>query len=519
MTAVTISYLLAETIIRLEARSVSVTDPFRGGGTTTRVEDLRIERATVADANDRVTVELFRGDREVTASLTPDGRLASLEYNSAAVGNRVVTGVAKLIAFVGSLALSAAGGTSIISSLHERRVGRVPAGQEDTRETAEEAWKREHLPEDELHASYLALHADASKQLAELRRGMVESTDLADLRVLRTRAATVEQVVKQAADEISRLVQFKGVWRESKRTCVTTELRTLVRFADIPRRQAADLTPPDTTSLSGRAEELWRDYGILLEVRSSRWQTATPTLRDAKASDPGSNAKGTLVVWRVPREVELWTWKRGDSGGGPELLSREVIWVCDEDSPRSQLRLTTAIFGNHGGRLEFNDDGQPGVLTQSHESAAGAFVDALGGASEAAVGAVGKAKEAVEALNALRDSGAERARAAAARDLEIAKNRVELAGVNATADDYAELQRLKQAVELQTARGELEPASPDPLAGMKRELERLKMENAITAERRAAQDPGSPEQPGQVVKLELDLRLANADVVKSSGVV
>ncbi|MGD8216454.1 hypothetical protein [Aestuariimicrobium sp. Y1814] len=115
-----ISYALTETVINLTARTVTVTDPYTNGGSpTTRVEDLAVEVANAADPNDRVEVELYKGDRSVTATLAPDGRLRALEYNSVGVGTKVVSSVGKVVAFVGSIAAAIAS-----------RAGGLPAGQD-----------------------------------------------------------------------------------------------------------------------------------------------------------------------------------------------------------------------------------------------------------------------------------------------------------------------------------------------------------------------------------------------------
>lgn len=197
----------------------------------------------------------------------------------------------------------------------------------------------------------------------------------------------------------------------------------------------------------------------------------------AKPTDIANNAKGTDVIWRIPREVELWVWKR-DADDTPVLVSRETIRICDEESERGSMRLTTSMFGEHGGALIFNDDGQPGSLRHKQSSAVGAFFDALGGVPDAVAGSVATAKETAEGLSTLRDLRTERVRAAAARDLEIAKNRLELTGVHATADDYALLLRAQQAVEVQKVQAEL------ALAELRGEVARFQLELA-RAEARA----------------------------------
>lgn len=455
-----ITYAHAETVVRVSATAVAVTDPFLADpGPHRTVEGLEVEVATVADDNDTVSVELVRGDRELAATLTPDGRLQSIEYNSVGVGGRVVTGLAKVVAFVGSLVL-AIGGRAAEGEPS-------PGGPRD----ADAEWAAKYPTEAGLLAEYKTTHTAAAAKLQDLRDTAIETADLRELRALTARIAAVERVRADAAAEVARITQLKAAWIEGERTRVSSELQTIVRFADIAHRSAADTSPP-TPPTDGAGGALWRDFGLVLEERPTGTQTATPTLTGgtsvtasatAKPVDNPTHTQGSDVRWRVPRETELWVWTQGETDhDDPVLVSRETIRVSDHDCRVEGMPLTTSIFGTHGGALTFGDDGRPVSLRHTQESALGALIDALGTAPETVAGAVGSAKTAAEGVSALVDMKAARALADAERRVDLAKKKLELAGVEATAADYAALQQAEQALKLQTARQGLAQATGRP---------------------------------------------------------
>lgn len=506
-----ITYAYAETVVRVSARSVAVTDPFKEDPWPHRtVEGLEVEVATVADDNDKLTVSLASGNRELSATLTPDGRLKSLDYNSVGAGTQVVKGVGKLIAFVGSLALAIGG------------IGAEGQRDKPARRDADAEWADKFDTEAELLEQYKAMHTAAAKKLRELRAQVIDVTGSAALKALNVQITAVERVMAQAAAEIARIVQLKAAWIEGERTRVTSDIQTVVRFADIAVRTADDSTPPDPPT-DGAAGELWRDFGLILEERRARKQTARPVLTDGTPVSSASTAKDidyashkTLgkVLWRVPRETELWVWTQGETeNDDPVLVSREILWVSDDDPDckKEGFPLTTSIFGEHGGSLTFGEDGRPLSLRHSQESALAAFVDALAAVPEAVSGGVAAAKTTADNLSALADMKAARALSDAERQLNLAKKKLELAGVEATAADYAALQEAEQAVKLQTARQALEPATPDPLAKLKRELEVVTTENKIAAERRATDlDIDLADVRSELARLELEIRLTRA---------
>ena len=499
-----ITYAYAETVVRVSARSVTVFDPFKeDAGPQTTVEGLEVEVATVADNNDTVTVELLRGDRELSATLRPDGRLQSLDYNSVGVGTRVVTGLAKIVAFVGSLALAVTGG---------RPSG---GGEKATVRDADAEWAEKFPTEATMLEKYKTVHTNASDKLRELREQVIDMTSTAELRALTVRLAAVERVMVQAAAEVARIVQLKAAWIEGERTRVTSDLQTVVRFEHIARRSTTDSTPPTPPS-DGPSGDLWRDFGLILEERPAERQTATPTMsggKMVKPTDLQSHDDGTEVLWRVPRETELWVWKPGATEHeDPVLVSREILWVSDHECKKTGFRLTSSIFGEHGGSLSFGDDGRPVSMRHKQQSTLGAVFDALAAVPEAVSGGVTAAKTTAESLSSLRDLPATRALADAERQVNLAKKRLDLAGIQATAGDYAALQEAEQAVKLQTARQALAPSPPDALSTLKRELETVTTQNALAAERRASElDIDLADVRSEIARLELEIKRERAE--------
>lgn len=505
-----ITYAMTETVVNVSARRTTVADPYVGQGeVTVAIEDLAVEVTSGADDNDRVTVEVLSGDREITAKLSPDGRLQGLEYNSVGVGSKVVTGVAKLVSFVGSLML--AGSRAGIPS----GGGRVAPGN------ADEDWQAEHGVDEALRVKYVEIHAAATEKLAEVRGQIVGATDAAALRPLQLQAAAAEKVVAQAAAEVARIVELKAAWREKKRTRTASDIATVVRFPSIPRRTAPGFDAPTLPSKESdavvdvAAREFWDDFGLYLEE-------SLPTERRRRRTDPSrspdfaSSVTGSRVIWRVPRQTVLWIWKRG-ADGKPVLDSRRNMVVVDDQCEERWLQLSTSLFGEHGGTLEFDDHGQPTTLRHKQDSAVGAFFDALAGVPDAVAGGIAKAKESADALSELSQLQAERNRDMAERELDTAKKKLELSGVNATWEDYAALQEAEQAVKLQTARSALAPKAPDSLAQLKLKLETMQTKNAIAAERRAADvDIALAELRGEIARLEAELKqsVARAELEK-----
>lgn len=497
------TYALAETVVRVSARSVSVTDPFKDDpGPHTTIEGLEVEVATVADNNDKVKVELMQGDRELSATLTPDGRLQSIEYNSVGVGTQVVTGIAKIVAFVGSLVI-AAGGLA------------ADSGDPVKKRDADAEWAEKYPAQETRLNDYKEVHAEAATQLHALRQDVIRAVDTTTLRSLTVRAAAVERVMEQAAAEVAQIMESKAAWIDGERTRVTCDLQTVVRFVQIAKRGATDTSAP-VPPADGAAGELWRDFGLILEERRVTHQKVEPTLTEGKAvkpADPPSYRDGTEVLWRVPEETELWVWKRGATDDDdPVLVSREILWVSDHECEEEGFRLTTSVFGEHGGSLTFGEDGRPVSVRHKQQSTFGAVIEALAAVPDAVSGAVTTAKSTADNISSLRDLQAVRALADAERQVNLATKKLELAGIEATAKDYAALQEAEQAVKLHTARQAVAPASPDLLAALNRELETVATQNAIAAERRAAAlDVDLADMRSEIARLELEVMRQRAE--------
>lgn len=489
-----IDYSLAETLITLQARVVTVIDPYvQGGGSRRTIEDLQIELVHAADPDAALTLEIDRGDRELSATLTPDGRLQSVAYNSTGTGTKVVRGVGRIIAFVGSLLASAVGGGS-----KAQQTPRVPDGGDAPAPDPEKDWREKFAKEAELRDEYTATHDKAATALRQIRDDMLTEKRVAALRELRLRAEIVERVLAHALQEVARIDSLKAAWRESLRSRTSSDLRSVYRLGEIPERSEPDLDPPAIPFDGDVGYALYRDFRLIVEQRSSLPE------RSGITSDDIHSELSDWVYWRVPREVEIWIWTVSGEDD-PQLVSREQVWVSDAQCLLGSMEFTSSWFGEHGGEVTFNDDGRPGAIRHAQQSGVGAFFDALTGATDAVAAGVKTAKEAAEGFWSLADLQAERDKTKAARDLEIAKNTVELKGVRATEQDYEELQRAEQAVKLKAARESLAPAqAPGPLAVLKQELELLTTRNKIAAEKRRAEiDIALADLRAELARLEL----------------
>ncbi|HMR48580.1 MAG TPA: hypothetical protein PKE40_04020 [Arachnia sp.] len=493
-----IDYSLAETLITLQARAVTVVDPYVEDGRPRRtIEDLQIGLVQAADPEAALTLEIDRGDRELSATLTPDGRLQSVAYNSVGTGTKVVAGAGRIIGFIGSLLASAVGGG--------RKAGQtVPARRDlnapDTGQAKDpdEDWHAKFAKEAELRDEYTATHDKAATALHQIRDDMLTEKRVAALRELRLRAEIVERVLAQALQEVARIDSLKAAWRESLRSRSSSDLRSVYHLTGIPERSEPDLDPPAIPFDGDAGYALYRDFRLIVEQRSSVSEGSGITSDDVHSELSG------WVYWRLPREVEIWVWKVSGEDD-PQLVSREQVWVSDGKCLLGAMEFTSSWFGEHGGEVTFNDDGRPGAIRHAQQSGAGAFFDALTGATDAVAAGVKTAKETAEGFWSLADIQAERDKAKAARDLEIAKNTLELKGVRATEQDYEELQRAEQAVKLKAAQESLAPAqAPGPLALITQELELAQARNELAAEKRRAElDVSLAELRAELARLEL----------------
>jgi hypothetical protein len=437
------SYRLTETLVRVSARIVTISDPFASSPQSTRIDDLAALVADAAQLNTRIIVDVNgRGDKSIEAAYTADGRLASVSYDYEGPGAVIVGGVVKLAAFVGSLLLSA-GPAGL-----ESPPGAEPPGWNE--------WLAEHQAAGETKAANVALANDAAARLLEIRHDLLTASAQGVARLaVQERAA--QRTLAAAREEIARIdAQFVS-WRDAKRTTTEASISRNVALRDIPARAAdAGLAPPASPTEGSPQWRLWADYGLYLEIEDSSRESAPSTT----AHNEGT-VSGASVLWRLPRRVMLWVWRRPAADAdesAPVLVSVASHSVVDRTSPTRKLELTGRAFGASGAELSFHDDGTPAKLSHSVESAWGAAFAALGDAPEAIAGAVGHAKTVAENVGSLTTMGAERAKEASERDLAVAKSRLELAGVHATERDYAALQEAEQAVKLNAARHSLDTA-------------------------------------------------------------
>jgi hypothetical protein len=499
------SYFLAESAIRVAGRRVVIFDPYDDAKAEPEsIEGLEVDLVHVAQSDLPLNVSLNHGDRAFDASFTPDGRIQSLEYNSTGAGTRVVAGVGKLVAYVGSVLLG------------------VHRGGGDKRAllTARAVWENAYPDMASHKEAYVQIAKNTGTALAQVRASMIDEVEARALRQLEIRARVLEGLLRDATDEVAKIETLYAEWRAAQRTTSDSEVAVRILVADLPRRIAQGDAAPEEPVEGQRGYELWKHCGLYLEVIDS----LRPDLPDGPPAIESPSSQGSAfqswdfenpnfqnpssIWWRQPREVELWVWKL--DGGQVAPVSRSTIRISDQACSYGSMEITSSVFGQHGGSLTFNDEGSPSRVSHNQESAWAAFADALGGIPEAVGTGVTQAKNVMESLTSIQDAHSERERARTARELEIAENRLKLAGVAATEEDYANLQRAEQAVKFQTARRSLSPAAV-AVEDLQQQLDLVTKQNKLDSERRSAAVENSlADLRAEVARLEVQVSKVEA---------
>lgn len=480
------SCFLAESAVCLAGRKVTIFDPYDAANAKQEsIEELVVDLVHIAQNDLPLNVVLNSGDRAFDAGFTPDGRIQSIEYNSTGAGTRIVSAVGKLAAFVGSVLLRVSGGRGF----DERNRPKDPRAE----------WEQAYPDLSRRKGTYVEIARKSADKLAQVRESLVEAEDRA-LRALEIRARSLEELLRDATDEVAKIETLYAQWRSAQRTTIESDVEVRILVADLPRRTDEGFAAPVPPEEGQRGYEVWQNCGLYLEV--------TDSLPTNVPEGPPRIESSNIVWWRQPRAVELWVWKQDGEHVAP--VSRSTIRISDEACTYGSMELTSSTFGKHGGSLTFNDDGSPSKVSHNQESAWAAFADALGNLPEAIGTGVTQAKNVSEAVTSLGDAQSDRERARTARDLEIAENQLKLAGVEATEADYANLQRAEQAVKLQTARRSLSPTTT-ALEDLQQQLDLATKQNKLDSERRTAVIESSvADLRAEVARLELEVSKVEA---------
>lgn len=424
------TYRLAETVVRVSAVATQVDDPYGETPESRTLDDVSVELLHAAQPTARVDIDVRgQGDQSIQAAFTADGRLTSVTYAYKGPGAAIIGGAVKVVAFVGSLLVP-----SLSGALSSRDLDPPGWGK----------WASEHVAEAKLKSDYVTIADAAAAELASIRTTTV-TAPADELSALVARERAVRRVLDDARDEIARVDARFRAWRDAQRSVSTAPIAASDRVQNLPRRTSETFEAPTPPGPGVPGHALWRDFGVYIEVDDPAGGAV-----EVRA-DPDEDAARRTILWRMPRTVTLWIWKRGPDEK-PRLVSVAPHRIVDRASPLQRMELSAQAFGATGAALTFHEDGTPATLSQNAESAWAAAFSALGDTPAGIAGAVESAKKVVDAATALGSVDAERDRAAAARELEVAKNRLELAGVHATDEDFAALKAAEQALALATAR-------------------------------------------------------------------
>lgn len=508
-----IPYRLVETHLRVAAQRVVTTDPYAEGDDI-KIEDLRIELVQLADPDTAAYHELHtgQGSQEITVTLRPDGRVQTVDYNHTGAGTAVVTAAAKVVAFVGGVALSAAkafaGGALAGQQLTTTK---APPGKDPRKD-----WAKHDAAAAAQLAAHKVLAKDASKKLLELRKSLVTADEAAARVSLLSRISAVERTLHAARDEISRLESAYLRWRESQCTVHTSQLEMTFPVSALERRDAVEPInePPEEPSGDTYTARLWQEFRLIIEV-------VDPQSDDHKGAwnPPKGVAPTSLLRWRETRPAHLCVWKGEPDGQGGFLrvpTQTTSITIVDGQSNQRWMALREGKFGTHAGTWSFGEDGAPASIHTADKSTAEAVALAISGIPDALAGGLEQAQKVTDALGKLQDAGAERDKAAAERELAIQKARVEMLGVNATAADAAELARAEQKVKLRTAT-RAASSGQDAVDDLKLELDQVTTQASLDAKRREATvDAQLADVKAEVARLEQEVLVAKAIYLKAN---
>jgi hypothetical protein len=499
-----VPYRLVETYVRVRARRVETADPY-AQGIGIDIQDLQVEIVQRADDDNDAYQELRTGDgsQELTVTLRPDERLQSVTYSHVGTGASVVTAGAKVVAFIGGIAVSVAKAFAAAGPMPDQQPTKevAPAGQD-----ARGDWAIADPEASQLLNQHKALATEAAATLVELRKRLVGDGDAAMRHDVVARVSVVQSTLAAARVEVSRLEAIYFRWRQSKQTVRSSDMVRDIPVRGLIRRSPAKPTtePPEIPIDPSYQLPLWHDFRVLIEVID-----LLPEDRKPVWNPPAGVAETSLVRWRDTRTAYLLVWRR-EEDDNRTLVSLAPITVADNRSDQHWIQLRKGAFGEHGGTCSFGEDGAPTTIHTADESTWKAVADALSDAPEALVGGLEQARKLTDTLGSIQDADAARRQAAAERDLAIAKSRNELLGVNATEEDTAALAKAEQAVKLRTATRALTPEQ-GAVDDLKLELDRVTAQADIEARRRqAGTDAQLVELKTEVARLEQEVLIARA---------
>jgi hypothetical protein len=497
-------------------------------GSIERVRDSKVLEADVPDYEE-ATAEILlvsrgdegdgqqvldlkaRGDEDFAIELTADQRLTSISYKSIGVGGKVVAAGTTLLATMAGVAARAVGGGRKVTGLADGEPTRAELEEHARAEVEKDAragWDAAHLEQHAHQEAYKELRQDASSQIDVARRKIVDCDDPTVVAAAASRAYRLEAVVAAANVEIAKVETLYRAWRDSFKTSHTERLSWAYPVDALPVHDDTAATP-NVAELTGRAEQLWDQLGVLVEIGpADGYHSSRPsvTIGAAPAAD--------RVVYRVPRPVRFWVWRRG-KGDLPTLERSFEAHVVDRFSPTRSMEIDGVLFGESGGTLHFDALGAVTAVGRNTKSGVGAVADAIAAVPGTVAGALDNVTKASTSLGSLADAGAERRLQALKREHDTLTKKLDKEGLAATSEDFARLKRLEQQVAIAKAEEGLAPTpvtelsqaqSALGLATAQRDLEAVVRERALDGELAGAQ--------AEIARLTAQLRLAELKAKK-----
>ncbi len=483
----TIDYFLSESVFTFSGVVKYTRDQFGSGGEVRQIgTDVTVTMGVRGDDGAGLqTLAFGRGgvDEDFTVALSPDGRLVSISYKATGVGGRVLGAAAKVVAFVGGLAVSAAlrsPSDAISKSTGPKSAVPMPTPEE----LATLTWAANNEALAAQRDDYATLITKLAADVLASRKDAASATTASMQLDAIAKARRCQQLLEDARREVDRIDTLYHAWRAS--TIKTREEARVhdVSIASLPKGEAGAV--PDPSLLGLVAAKVWKELGVIAQVEPATGRRLVPR-RDSPERDDEEESR---VRWRIPRPVRITVW-RANSGGKPTLERSFPTLIVDEHCDTSAFSLRASLFGEETAEMIFDGLGTPTKISSTTKNAAGQIADALSGVPEAVSGGLDSASKIQTLFTGLVDAGEVRLLAGLKRRLESAQADLDLKGLAATEQDFAELKRLQQEVLIAEAHGKLAPASQT--SQIEDELRLVKARTDLHAARRS-----------EAIEMELD---------------
>jgi hypothetical protein len=366
-----IDYSLPTTAIRISGNATVATDKVggpRGEELVTRTAEATAEPIVIAarstDAACQVAVKhglLFQVSTNL--AFTSDGRLTSASADSGGEVRELVSGVLTLGGAVASTLIAFAA-QSLTIARHAT----------DTRTATERA------PADPVHARYAASHPIEAGLMVKYAQAVVALEDKLAGVILGTAGPTLDQnslietrrietALTVARSHLARLTEQFQAWRASQVTSRQASYEYVIPIDELRDRVEFH---PATKQLAVKSETLrqaWDTLGLVVEL-----------VDPAPAQAPQPPIPATMRgIWiRVPRRVQLRTWRRDLASDTAELVDRTSRLIVDEYSTLRKIEFKSSMWSRRTVAVTLTPEGGIASYEYAGEAAATAIGQALG---------------------------------------------------------------------------------------------------------------------------------------------